>query len=78
MKVEAIKTENGFLIPLTGRFKNIKKDKILLELEVLDPEIIEEVYDPLDQLIGICETGIKDASVNHDRILYSEKDDDIR
>ncbi len=28
MKVEAIKTENGFLIPLTGSFKEIKKERI--------------------------------------------------
>lgn len=27
-------------------------------------------YAFLDQLVGMCESGITDASVNHDRIIY--------
>lgn len=30
-------------------------------------------YAFLDQLVGMCESGITDASVNHDRIIYELK-----
>ncbi len=37
MKTEAIKVENGFLIPMNDVLRSIKKDKILVKLEIVDP-----------------------------------------
>jgi len=73
MKIEAIKVEKGFLIPMTGAFKTIQKDRILLEIEILDSCDAED-YAALDGLIGICETKRTDASVNHDAVIYGRKD----
>lgn len=49
MKVEAKKTKDGFLIPMSEEFKNIKDDKILLEVEIIEP-IKADDYSVLDQL----------------------------
>jgi hypothetical protein len=73
MKVEAIKIEKGFLIPMTGVFETIRKERILLEIEILESEDGED-YAALDGIIGLCETERTDASVNHDAIVYGRKD----
>ncbi|MGK5095539.1 hypothetical protein WDW89_26445 [Deltaproteobacteria bacterium TL4] len=73
MKVEAIKQANGFLIPMNEIFREITKEKVLLDVKIVEPEQTEE-YAALDRLIGICETGQTKASVNHDTILYSRKE----
>lgn len=70
MKVEAIKVENGFLIPYNESFKKIKQDKILLEVEIIDQQKLEKGYAILDELVGCCESQRTDASVNHDAIIY--------
>lgn len=36
MKVEAIKVDKGFLIPFNEKLKKIKKDEILLEIEIIE------------------------------------------
>ena len=38
MRVKAIKVENGFLIPFIDRFKEIKQDCILLDVEFIGLE----------------------------------------
>ena len=73
MKVEAIRQSDGFLISMNETFKGITKDRILLEVEILEPELSSE-YQALDQLIGLCETGKTDASLQHDRILYTRRE----
>jgi len=79
MRVQAQKIDDGFLIPLTGEFKSIKQDKVLLEIEIVDQNKVDVDYSALDQLVGLCETGKTDASVNHNRIIYSSRGkDDIR
>ena len=50
-------------------FKEDKDDKIILEVKILTPDKKDE-YSGLDQLIGICETGRTDGSLNHDTIIY--------
>ena len=72
MKVEAIKQENGVFIPMNEIFRAIPYNKMLLDVEILEPVEIDE-YATLDQLIGICETGKTDASVSHDTILYKRR-----
>lgn len=42
MKVEAIKVENGFLIPFDNTFKNVAQDKILLQVEIIERHDIGE------------------------------------
>jgi hypothetical protein len=82
MRVEATKVTNGFLIPFIGDFKRLKRDKILLDIEIVDQRKIktkEADYSPLDALIGICDSGVNDASVNHDKRIYINRgEDDIR
>jgi hypothetical protein len=70
MKVEAIKVENGFLIPFNESLKNIKENKILLEVEILNQDKFEEGYAILDELVGFCESKRTDASIKHDTIIY--------
>jgi hypothetical protein len=73
MKVEAIKVENGFLIPFNESLEQIKGDKILLEVEIIETEQLEEGYAILDKLVGFCESNQTDASVNHDAIIYQSR-----
>ncbi|MBC8231025.1 hypothetical protein H8E77_15845 [bacterium] len=78
MKVEAIKVEDGFLIPFNENLEKIKQDKILLEIEIIEPDKLEEGlpsnevkgYAILDELVGFCESNRTDASINHDTIIY--------
>jgi len=70
MKIEAIKVEDGFLIPFNETLEKIKQDKILLEIEIIEPDKFEEGYAILDELVGFCESNRTDASVNHDTIIY--------
>lgn len=72
MKVEAIKQENGVFIPMNDMFRAIPHGKMLLDVEILEPDETDE-YAVFDQLVGICETGKTDASINHDTILYKRK-----
>ena len=59
-------------------FRNIKHNTILLEVEILEPLQTDD-YSALDQLVGICETGHTDASVNHDTHIYERRNsDDLR
>lgn len=69
MKTEAIKVENGFLIPMNDILERIKNDRIIVELEIVDPPEID--YSALDDIVGLCETNKSDASVGHDRIIYN-------
>ena len=73
MKVEAIKVENGFLIPFNEVLKKIKEDKILIEVEIIEQNKLEEGYAILDELVGFCESDQTDASVNHDAIIYQSR-----
>ena len=70
MKVEAIKVDDGFLIPFNKSLKKIKQDKILLEVEILEQHKLEEGYAVLDEMVGFCESKRTDASENHDAIIY--------
>ena len=73
MKVEAIKVENGFLIPFNETLKKIKADKILLDIKIIGRNQLEEGYSILDELVGFCESNRTDASVNHDAIIYQSR-----
>jgi hypothetical protein len=70
MRVEAIKVPEGFLIPLNEGFPDIGQDRILLEVEIIDPAQADAGYTILDQLVGLCETGDTTASVEHDQRIY--------
>lgn len=70
MRVEAIKVSEGFLLPLSEGFQDITQDRILLEIEIIDPVQIDAGYAALDQLVGLCETGDTTASVEHDQRVY--------
>jgi hypothetical protein len=74
MKVEAIKIDEGLLIPMSDEFKDLKQDKVLLEIEILEPLQVVD-YSALDQLIGLCETNHTDASLDHDAHIYGRRDD---
>ncbi|MCI0495584.1 hypothetical protein L0Z72_11330 [candidate division KSB1 bacterium] len=70
MKVEAIKMENGLLIPFNKTLEKIKQAKILLEIEIIEPEKVDQGYAILDELVGFCESEQTDASIKHDKIIY--------
>lgn len=69
MRVEARKTAEGLLIPMVDEFRHIDRDRIVLEVELVDPAEAND-YSALDRLVGLCETKRTDASVNHDKIIY--------
>ena len=73
MKVDAKKTKDGFLIPMTPGFKKIRRKKIQLDIKIVKRVKKINDYSSLDQLIGLCETGRMDASIDHDRVVYFEK-----
>jgi len=73
MKLEAIKTENGFFIPMNDILSRIREKKIVVEFQIVE-SYEKNDYSSLDQIIGLCETGKTDASVSHDRIVYGEKE----
>jgi hypothetical protein len=73
MKVEAIRVENGFLIPFNETLLKIEQDKILIEVEIVAPNRLEEGYAILDELVGFCESDRTDASLNHDAIIYESR-----
>ncbi|NUO79252.1 hypothetical protein HUU05_04175 [candidate division KSB1 bacterium] len=70
MRVEALKVENGFLIPFTNWLANVQQDRILLDVEIVEKARLEEGYAILDNLVGFCASERADASVNHDAIIY--------
>jgi hypothetical protein len=72
MRVEAIKKKDGLFIPMRDSLRGINQEKILLDIEIVDPTQ-DDAYEALDQLIGLCATGRTDASLNHDAIIYRAK-----
>ena len=54
--------KNGFLIPFHESWKQIKQDKILLEVEEIGLVRLEEGYAVLDEMVGFCESNRFDAS----------------
>ena len=72
MRVEAIIKKDGLFIPMSDSLRGINQEKILLDIEIVDP-IRDDGYEALDQLIGLCATKRTDASLNHDAIIYRTK-----
>ncbi len=70
MKVEAIKVENGLLIPFDQLQRRIRNKTVLLEVEFIDRDKLDEGYAILGELVGLCESSRADAAVNHDAIIY--------
>jgi putative addiction module component (TIGR02574 family) len=71
MKVEAIKVENGFLIPYNESLGQVKEEKVLLDIEIIEPGQFAEGYAILDKMAGFCESSPTDFYVNHDEISPS-------
>lgn len=69
MRVEAIMQEDGLFIPMNDALAKIPRQRLFVEIKVLE-DVRENTYDALDQLVGICETGISNASVDHDDRIY--------
>ncbi len=38
MQVEAVKIKDGYLIPAVGRLSSLRKNKIMLNIEFIEPE----------------------------------------
>ena len=73
MRVEAVRVENGFLIPFDEGLQDIAQDKIWLDVEIVDPASSEEGYQALDQIVGLCESGQADAALHHDQHIYKKQ-----
>ena len=69
MRVEATRTADGLLIPMVDELRRIDRDPIVLDVEVVDPDESSD-YSALDRLVGLCESGKTDGSVNHDKAIY--------
>ena len=71
LRVEAV-YENGTLKP--------KQPLDLAEGAevVLTIRPVGEDHDPLDAVIGICETGLPDGAENHDKYIYGKLRPDLR
>ncbi len=76
MRVEAIMTADGLLIPMIDELRHIERERIVIDVELVSDESND--YSALDRLVGLCETKRTDASVNHDKIIYGEASDDLR
>ena len=70
MRVEAIKIPEGLLIPQSAGLPEIHADRVMLEIEFLDPAQADVGYAALDQLVGLCETGDSTAALEHDARVY--------
>lgn len=70
MRVEAVRVENGFFIPSNTLFENIKENKVVMEVEIIQQHDVEDGYSILDEMIGFCESNRTDASIHHDDIIY--------
>ena len=75
MKVEAFKRGNGLFIPMNEFLTKIPAERVVLNIEFLEPLHVGD-YDALDQLVGLCETGIADASVHHDSRIYTRNNEE--
>ncbi len=73
MKVEAIRQKDGLFIPMNEFLAKIPAQRMFVDIEILEP-IQAGDYDALDQLVGLCETGIADASVHHDTRIYTRNE----
>ena len=84
MRVEVHRTEKGFLIPMVGEFKDLEQDKITIEVEIIeallskdsipnDKAAEDNIYAAMDEMVGMCDSGKSDGSVNHDQIIYELK-----
>ncbi len=73
MRVEAIRRDEGILIPLVEGFENIKGDHVLLDIEMA-AEPTGDDYSDLESIIGLCSTGRKDGSMRHDEMIYRKED----
>ena len=70
MRVEAIKVADGFLIPFAEGLQDLPHEKVVLEIELIEPAPTEQDYAALDQLVGFDESGDPTASTDHDRWIY--------
>lgn len=75
MKVEAFKQGNGLFIPMNELLEKIPDERVVLNIEFLEP-LHGGDYDALDQLVGLCETGIADASAHHDSRIYTRNNEE--
>jgi hypothetical protein len=73
MRVEAIRRDEGILIPFVEGFANIKGDHVLLDIEMAS-EPSGDDYSDLESIIGMCSTGHKDGSMRHDEVIYRKED----
>lgn len=71
MKVEAKKVNDGFLIPFNESLSQIKEDKVLLEIEVIEPNQFAEGYAIVDKRVEFRESNQTDTSVNFDALAPS-------
>ncbi len=72
MIVEAVKKADGYYIP-SEALGGVHADRIKLKIEFVHDNDQPADYSALDQMIGLCDTHIHDASEKHDEILYGKR-----
>ena len=73
MRVEAVRVENGFLIPFDKGLQDITQDRVWMDVEIVEPTLSDEGYQALDQIVGLCESDQTDAALHHDQHIYKKK-----
>lgn len=71
MRVEALKTENGFFIPIKGELRNIRQERIILEIEIVN-ENESCVLSESDGFYGIFKTNERGQikKITEDKGIY--------
>jgi len=72
MRITAIKSNNGFILPMINEFKNLKQDTILLEIKIIDQkkEVIESSENLIQQPFFLEQ---KDSRIRKEHFLASVK-----
>ncbi len=72
MRVEALRTENGFFIPINEELRNVRQDRIILEIKIINNENESCGLSETDNFYGIFETKDRDwvKQITEDKDVY--------
>lgn len=66
MRVEAINTDKGLLIPLIGYLRKFKKKKILIDFKIVDSDSKKKSADDIDEFFSDYNINMKKFRFDRD------------
>ncbi|MCP4349077.1 MAG: hypothetical protein GY795_26655 [Desulfobacterales bacterium] len=71
MRVEALKTENGFFIPIIGELRNVRQDRIILDIKIVNENEFCGLSES-DDFYGVFKTKDRDLvkQITEDKNVY--------